>query len=245
MKQTYSLILFLIAGIVNTFAQQEDTTKVAVPKSRLVFIVPTVLVFYGAIARESKWLQELDYSTSREVNERIKTAVRIDDYIQYAPAIAVYGLDFAGIKARHNFRDRCIVMATSHIIMGATIYTLKTNTRIKRPDGSNFFSFPSGHTANVFTGAHILYKEYKDTSPWIGVAGYVIATGTGTFRVLNKKHWISDVVTGAGIGILSAELGYMLLPVFHNIFGIESNKSLVIAPVMGVDNYGVGLSYTF
>ena len=150
------------------------------------------------------------------------------------------------IKAKHNIRDRTIVMLTSQFIMGATVQTMKSTTHIRCPDDSNNKSFPSGHTATAFVGAHILFKEYKDISLWIGITGYAAATTIGVFRVLNKKHWVSDVVTGAGIGILSAELGYMLLPVFHKAIGIkEHNKNLVIVPSIGVDSYGVSLAYTF
>jgi len=123
---------------------------------------------------------------------------------------------------------------------------MKTTTRIQRPDGSDTHSFPSGHTATAFAGAHILFREYKDTSPWIGAAGYAVATGTGTPRVLNKRHWVSDVVTGAGIGTLSAEAGYLLLPVFHKIIRTGNlNRGLAVMPSVGTDNYGVALAYTF
>jgi len=210
------------------------------------FIIPTALISYGIITRGNKSLQQLDHSTHNEISEHRKFPIPIDDYSQFAPAIAVYGLDLAGIKAKHNFRDRTIVMATSYIIMGATVYTMKNSINVSRPDGTNDKSFPSGHTATAFVGAHILFKEYKDTSPWIGIAGYVVATGTGTLRVLNKKHWVSDVVTGAGVGILSAEAGYLLLPVFHKVLGIKDmNKNLVIVPTIGTGNYGIGMAYTF
>ena len=54
------------------------------------------------------------------------------------------------------------------------------------------------------------------------------------------------VVTGAGIGILSAEVGYLSLPVFHNMFGIENkNNSLIIAPTIGRDCYIIGMAYIF
>jgi membrane-associated phospholipid phosphatase len=107
-----------------------------------------------------------------------------------------------------------------------------------------------GHGASFHffnnTYPELRFKEYKDTSLWIGIAGYAVATGTGALRVLNKKHWVSDVVTGAGIGILSAEAGYLLLPVFHNMSGIKNKKNnLVVAPVIGIDNYGIGMAYTF
>ena len=210
------------------------------------FAVPTALISYGLIARGNGSLLNLDHSTNNEIKEHISKPIPYDDYTQYVPALAIYGLDLIGIKAKHNFRDRTLIAATSYLIMGATVQTMKRGFGIERPDGSNFHSFPSGHTATTFVGAHILFKEYKDVSPWIGIGGYAVASATGTMRVLNKKHWISDVVTGAGIGILSAELGYMLLPVWHNVLGIKAkNKSLVIAPMISSESAGLGMVYTF
>lgn len=59
--------------------------------------------------------------------------------------------------------------------------------------------------------ATILHKEYGLTrSLWYSVGGYAVATGIGAFRVMNNRHWVSDVMMGAGIGILSTELGYAL-----------------------------------
>lgn len=210
------------------------------------FIIPAALISYGVIARGNGSLLKLDYSTNHEVGEHTSKRVPYDDYTQFAPAVAVYGLDFVGIEAKHNFRDRTLIMATSYLIMGATVQTMKTSFGVERPDGSNNASFPSGHTATAFVGAHILFKEYKDVSPWIGVGGYAIATATGTMRVINKKHWVSDVIAGAGVGILSAEVGYLLLPVWHNVLGIkDKDKSLVITPIVSTNTAGVGLSYTF
>ncbi len=36
-----------------------------------------------------------------------------------------------------------------------------------------------------------------------------MATGVGAMRVMNNRHWISDVMVGAGIGILSTNLAYL------------------------------------
>lgn len=210
------------------------------------FIIPTALISYGVLTRTNKSLRQLDQSTNNEVAEHLSKQIPYDDYMQFAPALAVFGLDFAGIKAKHNFRDRTLIMATSYLIMGATVQTMKSTISVERPNGSNTNSFPSGHTATAFVGAHILFKEYKDVSPWIGISGYAVATATGTMRVLNKKHWVSDVATGAGIGILSAELGYMLLSVWQNILGMkQEKKSLVIMPVVNTENKGMALAYTF
>ncbi|MFV0537883.1 MAG: phosphatase PAP2 family protein [Dysgonomonas sp.] len=211
------------------------------------FILPAVLISYGVIAQNCNFLKKFDRSTHKEVERHFTKTTHIDDFLLFVPITAVYGLDFSGLaKAKHNFRDRAIVTATTYIIVGATVVTLKKTINRTRPDGTDRASFPSGHTASTFAGAHILFKEYEDTSPWIGIAGYATATLTGTLRVINKKHWVSDVVTGAGIGIISAELGYLLLPVFQNILGIENkNKNFAIAPIINKNNYGIGLSYQF
>ncbi|WP_255349818.1 phosphatase PAP2 family protein [Dysgonomonas sp. HGC4] len=235
------------------FSKEEKTFNFDIPKEKKFFnssyskfIIPTTLIAYGVLTRANKPLRELDLSTNHEVGEHISKKNPLDNYIQFAPAIMTYSLSFAGVKAKHNFRDQTLIMATSYLIMGATVQTVKSTTHIARPNGSNNNSFPSGHTATAFVGAHILFKEYKDTSPWIGIGGYAVATATGTMRVLNKKHWVSDVVTGAGIGILSTELGYMLLPVWHNILGIkEKEKSLVIVPTVNTGNMGIALAYAF
>ena len=208
------------------------------------YIVPSGAISYGVLTRMNKSLRDFDVSTRDEIG--MDKRIPIDDYMQYAPATAVFGLSLAGIKAKHNFRDRIIIMTTSYLVTATTVHALKRSTKVERPDGSNKRSFPSGHTATAFVGAHMLFKEYKDVSPWIGIMGYSVATATGTFRVLNKKHWVSDVITGAGIGILSAEVGYLMLPVWHKIFGIKNkDKRLAIAPAVSTNNVSLSASYIF
>ena len=81
-------------------------------------------------------------------------------------------------------------------------------------------SFPSGHTATAFMTATMFNKEYGHKSPWIGVGAYSMATVTGLMRMANNKHWLSDVLTGAGIGILSTEIGYYLADLIFKEKGI-------------------------
>ena len=79
-----------------------------------------------------------------------------------------------------------------------------------RPDGTDNESFPSGHTSVAFCGATTLMHEYRKVSPWIGVAGYAVATGVAVDRVRRNRHHWEDVVAGAAIGVASAEAGYLI-----------------------------------
>ena len=73
--------------------------------------------------------------------------------------------------------------------------------------------------ATVFTGVEILYQEYKHYDPWIGIGGYAVAAGVGYCVSITTAIWASDVVAGAGIGILSAKLSYLLFPYTSRILG--------------------------
>ena len=112
----------------------------------------------------------------------------------------------------------------SYGIMAGFVNGIKYTASEMRPDGSTANSWPSGHTATSFVGATILHKEYGLTrSPWFSVAGYGVATATGVMRILNNRHWISDVLSGAGIGIMSTELGYALGDVIFKGQGLLRN----------------------
>ena len=76
--------------------------------------------------------------------------------------------------------------------------------------------YPSGHTATAFTGATLLAHEYGHRSVWIPIAGYTVATATGVMRVLNNRHHVSDVIVGAAVGILAAELAYWATDAIFN-----------------------------
>lgn len=145
----------------------------------------------------------------------------LDDYMQYAPAVAMLGLKASGVQSRSSWGRLLVSDAFSALLMGATVNTLKQTTNVERPDGSNRHSFPSGHTATAFMTATMLNKEYGHKSPWIGIGAYSVATATGLMRMANNKHWLSDVLTGAGIGILSTELGYYLADLIFKERGIN------------------------
>ncbi len=100
--------------------------------------------------------------------------------------------------------------SAGYLIMGGSVKSLKTLFSVERPDGSDALSFPSGHSARAFMMAGLLTREYGGLSPWVGAGAYSLAAATGVMRIANDRHWLSDVLTGAGLGILSAEAGYLI-----------------------------------
>ena len=145
----------------------------------------------------------------------------VDDYLQYAPGVAAIIMKACGVQNRSSWGRMLVSDAFSVVIMAALVNGVKYSVGTLRPDGSTYNSFPSGHTATAFTAAHILHKEYGELSPWISVGGYTVATFVGVSRILNNRHWISDVLAGAGIGILSTELGYFLADLIFKENGIH------------------------
>ena len=131
--------------------------------------------------------------------------------------------------------------------MSVSVLSLKSITKVERPDGSGNNSFPSGHTATAFAGAEFLWQEYKDVSVWYGISGYIVAVGTGAFRIYNDKHWLTDVAAGAGIGILSTKVAYWINPwIQDKIFkSKEKNSMSTIAPFYNGKQFGIGLLKQF
>lgn len=145
----------------------------------------------------------------------------VDDYLQFSSAAVMLGMKTFGVESRSSWGRMIASDAFSALLMGGVVNTLKHSTNVVRPDGSNNHSFPSGHTATAFMTATMLTKEYGHKSAWVGIGAYSVASATGLMRMANNKHWLSDVLTGAGIGILSTELGYYFADLLFKDKGIN------------------------
>ncbi len=212
-------------------------------------MAPTVLIGYGISTMEDNGL----FFSSYDVNECIQRNYpdfqsEADDYLRYIPAVSVYGLNFAGVKGKNNFIDRSIIYMISASVARMSYHALKKESHILRPDGLGYHSFPSGHTTIAFVSATFLYEEYKDVNIWYGIAGYSVATATGMLRMLNNKHWMSDVFVGAGLGILTTKLTYIVYPEIKKI--VEGKifhkriKNFAISPYYFDNNFGISLCFT-
>jgi len=132
-----------------------------------------------------------------------------------AGALAL-GLNVAGVPGRHGLFRATSTYAASMALESGMVFAMKGLTEVRRPDGSARNSFPSGHSAAAFASARFLDREYGHVSHLYSVTGYGIAAYTGIMRTLNDRHWISDVLVGAGIGILSTDLAYIAMDaLFH------------------------------
>ena len=193
----------------------DDQTWVGIP----IFLA-------GMIAKSEKTAFRQNYNNPNTNIRLVKYDFHseIDNYTQFSGIALTVGLKMAGVEGRSSWPRLAASSLASYAVMAAFVNSIKYTTSEMRPDGSTRNSWPSGHTATAFVGATILHKEYGLTrSPWYSIAGYSVATATGVMRVLNNRHWISDVLSGAGIGILSTELAYGLCDLLFKKKGLLMN----------------------
>lgn len=218
---------------VKPYKVMDDLTFVGVP-----------LFVAGIIAKSEKKAFRQNDGTKHVLLTEFKT--RIDDYTQYFGPAVTLGLKIGGVEGRSDWGRLLASSAMSYGIMAILVNSIKYTSKEMRPDGSSANSWPSGHTATSFAGATILHKEYGLTrSPWYSIAGYGVATATGVMRVLNNRHWVSDVLSGAGIGILSTELAYALSDILFKGKGLlhndlNSDGNIVTNPSFFSVSMGVG-----
>lgn len=242
MKLRFILLAGLLFPAVS-FAQFTDTVKTG-SSSRITKFIPAAAgLTYGFIALNNNTLRKFDAYVLEETNRRHPNfETSADDYLRFAPAVAVYALDLVGVKGKHNFVDKtALLFITASVTTGAT-HLLKSSSNRMRPNGMDDFSFPSGHTATAFASAEYLHQEYGDRSPWYSVGGYAVATATGVLRMYKNYHWFSDVVAGAGIGILSAKFAYVVYPSIRKWVSGKENANYVLMPVY--QNRGAGIAFS-
>ena len=205
-------------------------------------IVPAALFTVGALGiSENAPLHKLDIkirdmAVGLEGNRR----VHLDDYLQYLPTAMYLGLSAFPKKSKHTFPEKLCVATVALISEAALVNGIKYSVHKPRPHNAEHNSFPSGHTATAFTGAELVRTEYG--WGW-GIPAYIMATGVGCLRIYNDRHWITDTLGGAAIGIISARIGYWLLPLSRKLFNLKSSTALAVAPVYYSEQRAAGASY--
>lgn len=202
-------------------------------------LIPTALTVYGFASLSNESIRQVDFDVRNQINS--KKMYKIDDYLIYLPMAADIGLTFGGYKSKHNYKEKAALYFMSTTLNAVLVYPVKALTSRARPDESDLRSFPSGHTSNAFVGAEYFWQEYKTRSKWLAASGYVVAATTGYFRLQNNKHWFSDVLTGAGIGMLSTKVCYWLFPMVKKI--VKPNQYYSVFPSVGQNYMAANLIY--
>ena len=220
--------LFLSATAADADSLAIDT--VACPQHRFEakqLIVPGAMLGLGALT-----LIDHEGGVNGWISDGIHGGdFKMEDYTRFVPSAAYLTLGCLGVRSRHGFRDRALVTLTSHAAMALLGYGLKYTVHARRPDGGDH-SFPSGHVALAFTGAELTRIEYGNA--W-GAAAYAVATSVAVLRLYNDRHYFGDVLAGAGIGILSAHIGYWLLPYEQRWFRLPPRCRATVAALPTYD----------
>lgn len=205
------LSLFLSIGL---FAQTQDSLRVTnkfgaerpvyTPKA---IVLPLAFMAAG-VAINGNQTHSVKNQVKNWRNDNMPNfRTHIDDVLQFVPFASVYGLEMMGMKAENDWKNQTAIMVKSHIINLGLLYILKKSINDTRPDNSGL-SFPSGHTAEAFAGATMVSMEYGKKYKWVPYAAYGTASAVGALRIANNKHYLSDVLFGAGLGILSTKVAY-------------------------------------
>jgi len=219
-NRTGRIIFKLVAGIVFFCAANQLPAQVInQPDSLLIqnkisyqpkrvtgksFIIPAALITTGALGISGEFVIS-DPAIKKEHDEHFETFhTNVDDYLQYAPIVAGYAMLIN--NPQHSFWKYTEKIVLTEVIMNGLVYSVKNITKVPRPDTGAPTSFPSGHTAQAFAGATIFCDEFAQHNTLLAISVYASASAVGVLRVLNNRHWASDVIAGAGFGILSAKI---------------------------------------
>lgn len=203
------MVLFLFSSI----GKGQDLDSI--PSEKLNYnqlVVPASMITAGVLSHQLKPTQRLHERIDYYRYMWVEDPLRFDDYTQFAPITAALFLDKLGVHAKHSRKDRFLQAGVGLALTLGTVYGLKGVIHVQRPNLRSYDSFPSGHTALAFLGADMVRREYGESSPWYGITAYAVASVTGFMRMYNDKHWLGDVVGGAGIGIFISHLSNWLVP---------------------------------
>jgi len=245
MKSYFPLTILTLLFTVNTYSKTDSIQPILTAKKSFLksHITPLSLIAGGLLLNTSNFEKSFQKDVRKIIGNDFHTS--LEDYTRYAPIGQIFIADVLGVKAKNHWFDQSKNLTISIIITDFITFRLKKNIHKTRPNNSSVpESFPSGHTSFAFVNAQVLYEEFKDSSPVLAYSGYAFASTTGTLRVFNNAHYISDVLVGAGIGILVTKIVYLLDPIIPwNPF--KKTKNIVFIPQISSNRIGIHLSMKF
>ncbi len=235
---TYCCFLLIVN---NAFAQKTANPR---PKNSSLkkMILPASLLTLGFILNKSKQEKDLNKSILKTVKTDFYT--NADDYLVLTPGVIAIAANIAGIKAKNHWFDQgknVFIAVTSTYLITTGLKQIFHKTR---PDLSNNYAMPSGHSALSFAAATVLYEEYKDSNQTIAYSGFATSSAVVYLRMANNRHWISDTLVGAGIGIAVAKLVYLIEPL-KNFNPFKHTHGVTVFPTIHKNEFSISLSKTF
>jgi len=215
-------LIFIVFFSLTSIGQKDSLSSL---KKYRPYITPTLLIGTGVFinSTNSKWNKK--NLQQKILNEYPNVSTHLDDFLPFIPVGQMYLGRALGLKSKNNYFNQTKNLFFSQLFTSIITHTIKRTTKITRPDGTSF-SFPSGHTSMAFSSASTLFYEYKNDHPIYASSGFLFASATGGLRVLNNRHWVSDVLVGAGIAILTTHLVYHFEPLKKwNPFKKKKDKS--------------------
>jgi membrane-associated phospholipid phosphatase len=113
-----------------------------------------------------------------------------------AGTLAVYGVGRWADQPRVS--HVAIDVLRAQVLSLGLAYSLKYATGRERPDHSSSDSFPSGHSAQTFASATVIGRHL---GPGAAVPAFGAAAFVAMSRVNQRRHYLTDVMFGAGLGI--------------------------------------------
>ena len=242
-KLKYMLYAYFIFNI-QTFNGQSMTKNLKNNNHRSFVknnLLPISFIGFGLLLNNRVTEKELQKTIRKKVGDDFE--FKIDNHLLYTPIIQLYAGGVAGLKTKNNWFNQTKYLIISNTLTSLVTYGLKQSIHKLRPSNTPH-SFPSGHTSFAFTNATVLYCEYINSSPIMAYSGFGFASSTAILRIVNNKHWLSDVLTGAGLGILITKLVYHFEPL-KNFNPFKENENIILSPQISPDHYGLFFSLKF
>jgi len=225
---------------------QIDSTELKITPKKGFFkkaILPTSLIISGAFITD----KALEINFQNDIRNGIGKgfSTTIDDYLRYVPMAELAIANIIGLQSKNHWFDQAKNLFIIDLASFVLVRPLKSIVKRSRPNNIYIYnSFPSGHTTLAFSNATLLYYEYIDHHPVFAYSGYVFATATGALRVLNDRHWVADVLVGAGIGMLITHIVYALEPL-KNWNPFLEKQQLSFMPIINRDEFKLGINWQF
>jgi membrane-associated phospholipid phosphatase len=223
------LIIALLVNLASFAVSRTDSIPNTSAKKTGYFrpsaiVVPSTMLVYGCLKPVIPAIEQLDYDIMEYVvTHHPDFNTKADDYLQWVPSASIYVMDAFKVKTKHTFIEHLIIDAGSILITGGAGFVMRKISGSMEVYNSSGTKFPSGHTANAFRGAEIVFQELKDSHRVLSYSGYLVASAVGVLRIYNKAHYLTEVLAGAGLGILSTKLTYL---VFDKVKAHKKRKPL-------------------